>query len=63
MQKKAKDKTNNDENEEKYEVKNKVENLDFNNPDYSFVPKSRHTWRQQGPYLVCYKKRKELERE
>ena len=29
------------------------ESLDFNNPDYSFIPEGRHTWRQQGPYLVC----------
>ena len=27
--------------------------LDFNSPDFTFVPKGSHDWRQQGPYLVC----------
>jgi len=27
--------------------------LDFNKPDYVFVPKGNHDWRQQGYYLVC----------
>lgn len=22
-------------------------------PDYSFIPKGRHTYRQHGPYLIC----------
>jgi len=34
-------------NEEETEV------LDFNNPSYSFAPKGRHTYRQEGGYLVC----------
>ena len=29
------------------------ETLDFNKPSFTFVPKGNHTWRQQGPYLVC----------
>lgn len=41
--------------QEKRAKKNKNEEiLDFNKPAYSFVPKGRHEWRQQGPYLVCY---------
>lgn len=28
--------------------------LDFNKPDYTFIPNGIHQWRQQGPYLVCY---------
>lgn len=27
--------------------------LDFNKPDFSFIPKGSHEWRQQGYYLVC----------
>lgn len=30
-----------------------VEELDFTNPTYSFIPKGSHEWRQRGPYLVC----------
>ena len=29
------------------------ETLDFTKPDYQFIPKENHDWRQQGPYLVC----------
>jgi len=29
------------------------EDLDFTNPDFSFFPKGRHIYRQQGPYLIC----------
>lgn len=29
------------------------EQLDFNNPDYQFIPPAHHKWIQQGPYLVC----------
>ena len=28
------------------------EELNFNNPDYTFTP-SGHEWRQRGPYLIC----------
>ena len=31
-----------------------VEILDFDNPDFTFIPKGRHSWRQQGPYLICH---------
>jgi len=30
-----------------------TEVLDFNKPDFSFIPKGVHEWRQQGYYLVC----------
>ena len=30
-----------------------TEELDFNKPDFQFVPKDTHEWRQQGPYVVC----------
>ena len=26
--------------------------LDFNKPEYTFVP-GRHVYRQEGPYLIC----------
>lgn len=31
-----------------------VETLDFNKPDYDFVPGATHEYRQQGPYIICY---------
>lgn len=34
--------------DEKYE-----EELNFDNPDYVFLPKGTHHYRQQGYYLVC----------
>lgn len=30
-----------------------VEELDFTKPNFQFIPKGSHEWRQQGPYLVC----------
>jgi hypothetical protein len=27
--------------------------LNFDKPDFSFIPSGDHRWRQQGPYLVC----------
>jgi hypothetical protein len=27
--------------------------LDFDKPDFKFVPKETHEWRQKGYYLVC----------
>lgn len=30
------------------------EELDFNKPNYTFIPKGIHEWRQQGYYLVCH---------
>ena len=37
--------------EQKNEPEEEV--LDFTKPDYTFIPKEYHDWRQQGPYLVC----------
>lgn len=34
--------------------KNSKDRLDFDNPDFVFVPKGHHKYRQEGPYLVCY---------
>lgn len=29
------------------------ETIDFTKPDFIFLPKGNHTYRQQGYYLVC----------
>lgn len=39
--------------ENKKENDEEVEILDFNKPDFSFVPKGNHDYRQRGYYLVC----------
>ena len=39
-------KTNEEQNENE-------EILDFNKPDFQFIPKGNHEYRQMGPYLVC----------
>ncbi len=40
------------ENKEE-EVRGEVEELNFEKPDFVFLPKDNHEWRQQGPYLCC----------
>jgi hypothetical protein len=30
-----------------------TEVMDFNNPSFKFAPEGKHTYRQQGGYLVC----------
>jgi len=32
---------------------NEEEVLNFERPDFKFVPKGNHEWRQQGPYIIC----------
>lgn len=45
---------NNSQQENKEEeVKGEVEELNFEKPDFVFLPKDNHEWRQQGPYLCC----------
>jgi hypothetical protein len=44
------------DNEKEQEIKQELEEteiLDFNNPSFKFVPNGRHTYRQEGGYLVC----------
>jgi hypothetical protein len=43
------------ENEDKIEgiVEEESEDVDFNRPEFTFVPNGRHTYRQEGGYLVC----------
>ena len=41
-------------NEEvKEEIKPISEEADFSKPDYIFIPKGNHIWRQEGYYLLC----------
>ena len=42
-------KTKQEENE-----KPEGEIFDFNKPDFSFIPKGRHLWKQQGYYIICH---------
>jgi len=35
------------------EIEEIKEELDFNKPDYIFLPKGIHNYRQEGFYLVC----------
>lgn len=30
-----------------------LEEMDFSRPDFTFIPKGNHEWRQQGQFLVC----------
>lgn len=41
--------------EENDEINQKeiTETLNFEKPDFVFLPKGYHVYRQQGPYLVC----------
>ncbi|MBM3120115.1 MAG: hypothetical protein FJ006_11340 [Chloroflexi bacterium] len=34
-------------------VNGEEETLDFDKPDFMFLPQGNHEWRQQGTYLVC----------
>ena len=29
------------------------EKVDFTQPDFTFIPKEVHEWRQKGPFIVC----------
>lgn len=32
---------------------NEEEILDFGKPNFTFIPKEYHEWRQQGYYIIC----------
>lgn len=42
-----------DINGEKIEQKADFDTLNFDNPEFSFVPKGTHNWRQRGYYIHC----------
>ena len=46
---------NNQDQQENKETRDDsvVEVLNFEKPDFVFLPKDNHEWRQQGPYLCC----------
>lgn len=31
-----------------------TEKMDFNKPDFQYIPKGNCQYRQSGPYLICY---------
>lgn len=39
--------------EEVLNLKKEEQAYDFDKPEYTFIPKGIHNWRQEGPYLVC----------
>ncbi len=43
------------DDEEKKDKKDEPEGqiLDFNKPDFSFIPKGNHEYSQRGYYLIC----------
>jgi hypothetical protein len=40
-------------NEEVLNLKTEEQPYDFNNPEFTFIPKGIHQWRQEGCYVVC----------
>lgn len=38
---------------ENEELNEEIEQLDFSKPDFTFIPKGNHAYKQQGYYLVC----------
>lgn len=40
--------------EKNEEIKEEVEIHDLSKPDFKFVPKGYHEWKQRGPYAICY---------
>jgi len=41
------------ETQQEQQTEAESEELDFNKPSYTFIPKGIHDWRQMGYYLVC----------
>lgn len=39
--------------EEVLNLKKEEQAYDFDNPEFTFIPKGIHNWRQEGPYCVC----------
>jgi hypothetical protein len=39
--------------EEVLNLKKEEQAYDFDKPEYTFIPKGIHNWRQEGPYVVC----------
>lgn len=43
----------NDELKEDIKQEDPFETADLSKPAFTFIPKGRHTYRQEGPYLIC----------
>jgi len=39
--------------EEVLNLKKEEQAYNFDKPEFTFIPKGIHNWRQEGPYLVC----------
>jgi len=39
--------------EEEKLINNEEKGFDFDNPEFTFAPKGFHTWRAEGPYIIC----------
>lgn len=39
--------------EQKIDIQPIIEEKDWEKPDFVFLPKGNHLWRQEGPYIVC----------
>jgi hypothetical protein len=39
--------------DEEEKIEQIAEELDFNKPDYIFLPKGNHIYKQSGYYLIC----------
>ena len=41
------------QDEKEDEVQPESEVFNFDRPDYVFKPNEVHSWRQEGPYIIC----------
>lgn len=39
--------------EEVLNLKKEEQAYDFDNPEFTFIPKGIHNWRQEGIYIIC----------
>ncbi len=39
--------------EEVLNLKREEQPYNFDNPEFTFIPKGIHNWRQEGPYICC----------
>lgn len=43
----------NEDNKEDVQDDSESERLDFGKPDFTFIPKGNHDYKQRGYYLIC----------
>lgn len=39
--------------EQKSDIQPIIEERNWETPDFTFIPKGNHLYRQEGPYLIC----------